>query len=109
MTLKSMTIRICSLKIANFHEQIKDAVSIGENFNPKFSAKKINKIVLTGLGGSAIAGDLLRSYLSDEIKVPIIVNRDYFLPKFVDDKTLLVVSSYSGNTEETISAYKRWC
>jgi glucose/mannose-6-phosphate isomerase len=93
-------------KIANFHEQIKDAVSIGENFNPKFSAKKINKIVLTGLGGSAIAGDLLRSYLSDEIKVPIIVNRDYFLPKFVDDKTLLVVSSYSGNTEETISAYK---
>lgn len=92
-------------KIANFSEQIKEAVKIGESVKISFSIKKINKIVLTGLGGSAIAGDLLKSYLSEEIKVPIIVNRDYFLPKFVDENTLLVVSSYSGNTEETISAY----
>jgi glucose/mannose-6-phosphate isomerase len=93
-------------KLVNFHEQIKEAVKIGEQAEVKLQVKKINKIVLTGLGGSAIAGDLLRSYLSEEIKIPIIVNRDYFLPKFVDENTLLVVSSYSGNTEETISAYK---
>ncbi|MEN3037793.1 MAG: bifunctional phosphoglucose/phosphomannose isomerase [Candidatus Kryptonium sp.] len=92
-------------KILNFAQQIKEAVKIGESAKIKFPVKKINKILLTGLGGSAIAGDLLRSYLSDEIKVPIIVNRDYFLPKFVDENTLLIVSSYSGNTEETISAY----
>ncbi len=92
-------------KLSSFHEQIKEAVRIGEGAKIKLPVKKINKIVLTGLGGSAIAGDLLRSYLSDEIKVPIIVNRDYFLPRFVDENTLLIVSSYSGNTEETISAY----
>ncbi len=93
-------------KLVNFHGQIREAVEIGEGMKLNFSIKKVNKIVLTGLGGSAIAGDLLRSYLSDEIKVPIFVNRDYFLPKFVDENTLLIVSSYSGNTEETISAYK---
>lgn len=92
-------------KLVNFHEQIKEAVKIGDKVKLNIG-KKINKIVLTGLGGSAIAGDLLRSYLSDEIKVPLLVNRDYFLPKFVDQNTLLIVSSYSGNTEETISAYK---
>jgi glucose/mannose-6-phosphate isomerase len=92
-------------KLLNFHEQIKEAVEIGNKVKLNIG-KKINKIVLTGLGGSAIAGDLLRSYLFNEIKVPLFVNRDYFLPKFVDQNTLLVVSSYSGNTEETISAYK---
>ncbi|MFN3135523.1 MAG: bifunctional phosphoglucose/phosphomannose isomerase [Candidatus Kryptonium sp.] len=92
-------------KLVNFAQQVSEAVKIGEGAKVNFSIKKINKIVLTGLGGSAIAGDLLRSYLSDEIKVPIIVNRDYFLSKFVDENTLLIVSSYSGNTEETISAY----
>ncbi len=92
-------------KLVNFHEQIKEAVEIGKKIKLNLG-KKINKIVLTGLGGSAIAGDLLRSYLSDEIKIPLFVNRDYFLPKFVDENTLLIVSSYSGNTEETISAYK---
>ena len=69
-------------KLVNFAQQVEEAVKIGEGVKVNFSIKKINKIVLTGLGGSAIAGDLLRSYLSDEIKVPIIVNRDYFLPKF---------------------------
>ncbi len=92
-------------KLVNFHGQIKEAVEIGNKVKLNIG-KKINKIVLTGLGGSAIAGDLLRSYLSDEIKVPLLVNRDYFLPKFVDQNTLLIVSSYSGNTEETISAYE---
>lgn len=92
-------------KLVNFHEQIKEAVKIGERIKPNLG-KRVNKIVLTGLGGSAIAGDLLRSYLLDEVKIPLFVNRDYFLPRFVDENTLLIVSSYSGNTEETISAYK---
>jgi glucose/mannose-6-phosphate isomerase len=60
---------------------------------------------LTGLGGSAISGDLLRSYLSRELTVPFLVNRQYQLPSFVDRNTLVIVSSYSGNTEETIAAH----
>jgi glucose/mannose-6-phosphate isomerase len=62
-----------------------------------------SNIILTGLGGSAISGDLLKNYLGNEIKVPFIVNRNYSLPGFANEKTLLIASSYSGNTEETLS------
>lgn len=70
-----------------------------------FSREQINKIVISGLGGSAISGDLLKNFLKDELQVPVLVNRNYFLPSFADEKTLLIASSYSGNTEETISSF----
>jgi glucose/mannose-6-phosphate isomerase len=70
------------------------------------NVKGVQNIVLTGLGGSAIGGDLLRSYLVKELDIPFIVNRYYTLPEFVGKNTLVIVSSYSGNTEETISAHK---
>ncbi|MCX6137353.1 MAG: bifunctional phosphoglucose/phosphomannose isomerase, partial [Ignavibacteriales bacterium] len=47
----------------------------------------------------------LRSYLADECRVPIAVSRHYFLPEYVNDKSLVIVSSYSGNTEETNASY----
>jgi glucose/mannose-6-phosphate isomerase len=92
--------------LVRFPQQIEDAVRIGQNFqlNPDFSG--VSAVVVTGLGGSAIAGDLLRSYLSSEIKLPLIVNRHYFLPEFVAKNSLVVVSSYSGNTEETVAAHR---
>ena len=65
---------------------------------------KINNIILTGLGGSAISGDLMINFLKDELSVPFSVNRNYNLPKYADENTLVICSSYSGNTEETISA-----
>jgi glucose/mannose-6-phosphate isomerase len=68
--------------------------------------KKFNSIVVTGLGGSAISADLMQNFLSGELKLPLIVNRNYYLPGFFNEKTLLIVSSYSGNTEETISVFK---
>jgi len=79
----------------------------------KLKDKKFNSIMISGLGGSAIAGDLMLNFLKDELKVPLLVNRNYSLPLFVNESTLVVVSSYSGNTEETISvleqAIKRNC
>ncbi len=66
----------------------------------------ISNIVVTGLGGSAIGGDLLRVYAAGKISVPVIVNRDYVLPEFVGPDTLVFAVSYSGNTEETLSAYE---
>ncbi len=65
----------------------------------------ISNIVVTGLGGSAIGGDLLRVYAAGRISVPVVVNRDYVLPEFVAPDTLVFAVSYSGNTEETLSAY----
>ncbi len=73
----------------------------------QLDSSKITSIILTGLGGSAISGDLLQNFLGNELKLPYIVNRNYTLPAFADEKTLLIVSSYSGNTEETLEVFKQ--
>jgi glucose/mannose-6-phosphate isomerase len=65
---------------------------------------KIKNIIVTGLGGSAIGGDLLQNYFRKELKLSYSVNRNYELPAYADSETLVIASSYSGNTEETISA-----
>ncbi|MEX0603028.1 MAG: SIS domain-containing protein, partial [Bacteroidota bacterium] len=92
--------------ILDFPKQVEDAVRIGTETSLRLKTAGIRSIVLTGLGGSAIGGDLLRSYLAPDLAVPFIVNRHYVLPKFVDRNSLVIVSSYSGNTEETIAAHK---
>jgi glucose/mannose-6-phosphate isomerase len=66
----------------------------------------INKVVILGMGGSAIGGDLLSSYIMNEAKAPIILQRDFTLPAFVDENTLVIASSCSGTTEETLSAFE---
>lgn len=68
------------------------------------SIRKPQHIVISGMGGSAIAGDLLHDLLFGDLPIAITVNRGYDLPAFVSKHTLLLVSSYSGNTEETLSA-----
>jgi glucose/mannose-6-phosphate isomerase len=71
---------------------------------PDLSADKVSDIVVCGMGGSAIGADLVRSYIADKLTVPFATCRHYTLPSFVSDKSLIIGSSYSGNTEETLSA-----
>ena len=92
--------------LRGFPQQMREAVAIGQQARLRRAATSIREIVLTGLGGSAISGDLLRGYLAGELKVPFIVNRHYTLPAFVGPRTLVIVSSYSGNTEETVAAHR---
>jgi len=66
---------------------------------------KISNVVIVGMGGSAIGGDIVRRLALAESKSPVRVHRDYGLPAFVDKSTLVIASSYSGNTEETLSAF----
>ena len=68
---------------------------------------KISNVVILGMGGSAIGGDIVRRLALAESKVPVWVHRDYGLPAFVDESTLVIASSYSGNTEETLSAFTK--
>jgi glucose/mannose-6-phosphate isomerase len=67
----------------------------------------IRSILITGLGGSAIGGDFVRAIAEPQLKCPVIVNRDYDLPAFVSASTVVFACSYSGNTEETLSAYQQ--
>ncbi len=67
---------------------------------------KVDNIVVTGMGGSAISGDIMQAYFRDKIDIPVYVNRKYDLPKWVHKNTLVLTQSYSGNTEETLSSFK---
>ncbi|MFA5881548.1 MAG: bifunctional phosphoglucose/phosphomannose isomerase, partial [Eubacteriales bacterium] len=91
----------------NLPEQCEEALNIGRGVQVPPDYKAVSNIVITGLGGSAIGGDFLRLYVNDKLGIPVVVNRDYTLPKFIDNKTLLFAVSYSGNTEETLSAYSQ--
>ncbi len=86
-----------------YYEQVQNAWSNSFEI-PEYPNEDISNIVITGLGGSAIAGDLIKEFLKDELQIPIIVNRNYSLPKFVNKNSLCIFSSYSGNTEETVEA-----
>ena len=90
--------------LRNYPEEIATARQIGESFKLDGMPEEINKIIVLGMGGSAIGGDFLRCYLKSSCTVPVIVNRSYTLPKWVDQKTLVFACSFSGNTEETLKS-----
>lgn len=89
--------------VQNFTTQLREAKSIAEKaiIGP---GDNIQNIVISGLGGSGIGGTILTELVANSCGVPITINKDYFLPAFVNEKTLVIISSYSGNTEETLQA-----
>lgn len=82
-----------------FPDQCREAIALGEGCEPP-STKRIDMVIVCGMGGSAMAGEIARRFA----RIPLFVNRSYSLPPFVDRHTLLVAISYSGNTAETLSA-----
>ncbi len=90
--------------ILGFTAQLKRAIEIGESAKIGKNKFPIRNIVISGLGGSGIGGTILNNVLKDDIAVPIIVNKEYQIPAFVNENSLVIISSYSGNTEETLSA-----
>jgi len=92
----------------NYYLQFRESLELGKNFDIKNPGKKFHEIILLGTGGgSSVAGGLLRSYLFDELEIPVIVNQGYNVPAFVDNDSLIFAVSHSGNTEETLAAYER--
>ncbi|MBW2974453.1 bifunctional phosphoglucose/phosphomannose isomerase, partial [Candidatus Woesearchaeota archaeon] len=87
--------------IDDFPKQCKEALNLNKGI---IAQGEVTSIVVCGMGGSAIGGDLLRTYCHD-VKIPVFVNRNYEVPAFVDSYTLVFAVSYSGNTEETLSAF----
>jgi glucose/mannose-6-phosphate isomerase len=77
------------------------------DFNIPQDYEIVKNIIILGMGGSAIGGDLVRSLLVQQAKIPIFISRDYDLPSFADTNSLIIVSSYSGATEETLSAFQQ--
>lgn len=97
-----------------FDDQLHDALALArtaiseiEKLGHWPETHMVRSIVICGMGGSAIAGDIVRNLLQAQSPVPILICRDYHLPHFVDASTLIIASSYSGNTEETVSALRQ--
>lgn len=67
---------------------------------------EFNKIIVSGMGGSSNAGKIVQSWQEETNKIPLTIHDGYGLPGWVDENTLVVLNSYSGNTEETLSAYE---
>jgi glucose/mannose-6-phosphate isomerase len=93
-------------RIAELPQQCRDAWANVQSLELPPEYRQANKIVILGMGGSAIGGDLLRTLAEPECAVPIVINRDYTVPAFVNAETLVIASSYSGNTEETLAAFE---
>lgn len=92
--------------IDGFPQQLTDAIAIGKEASFTQPTQPIHNIVVSGLGGSGIGANLVQEWTADALPVPLVVNRDYRLPQFVDQHSLVIISSYSGNTEETVAAMK---
>jgi glucose/mannose-6-phosphate isomerase len=87
------------------------AAKLARKIKPNYPVP--DNIIVAGMGGSAIGGDLLKDWTRNKLIVPLEVSREYYLPEYADEKTLVFISSYSGDTEETLSslldALRRGC
>lgn len=91
--------------LVKFPDQWEEAMALTNNLNLTVDKSKINTICLAGMGGSAIGADLVRTFCYEKCAKPIQVVRHYNIPGWVDENTLFITCSYSGNTEETRSAF----
>ncbi|MDA8886604.1 SIS domain-containing protein [Bacteroidia bacterium] len=89
--------------LENFTEQFEYVL---ENYKSHgLKAENFSNIVICGLGGSGIGGVIAKNWFFDQSTIPIETVADYHLPKYTSEKSLVILNSYSGNTEETLSTY----
>ena len=92
--------------IYEFSDHLVKALEIGKAIALKNQYSDIHNVVVAGMGGSAIGGDVAKLLCKNELKVPMLISRNYTLPGWVNENTLVICSSYSGNTEETLAAFE---
>ncbi len=88
--------------IAAFPKNIEEALLIAKNSTFQAPEKPIRNVVICGMGGSGIGGRLVSFWVQNEITVPVQCFHDYTAPAYINEHTLVIASSYSGNTEETL-------
>lgn len=93
--------------VQQFPNQLQEAITIGSKATLNPVTTSYRQVVISGLGGSGIGGTIVSQLVDAEANVPIIANKDYSIPGFVNEHTLVIISSYSGNTEETLEAFEK--
>ncbi len=92
--------------IKNFPKQLEEAIKVANTSHLTPAKQEIRNVLVAGLGGSCIGALLVKQWIANSLKVPMAVHQDYFLPTYVNQHTLLIIASYSGNTEETLQAFE---
>ena len=92
--------------VASMPRHAREGYAAGMGAEGSASADGVTAITFCGMGGSAVAGDVLRSLYRDRLIVPVEVNRSPELPAYAGPRTMVVVSSYSGNTAETLASFE---
>jgi glucose/mannose-6-phosphate isomerase len=90
--------------IAGLAVQLREAIVIGDSVDQPLPNHSIQHVLLVGLGGSAFGGEIVRNYISSSANVSFEISRSYTVPNYLSANTLVIISSYSGNTEETLAA-----
>ena len=93
--------------INDFTNHLTDAISIANNTTLTPCNKEIRNVLICGLGGSGIGGTIVADIVSPKVNIPIAATKDYSIPNFVNEHTLVIANSYSGNTEETLFALEK--
>ena len=93
--------------INEFSDHLRDAIQIANNTTLSPYTKEIRNILICGLGGSGIGGTIVSDIISPKVNIPIAATKDYSIPNFVNEHTLVIANSYSGNTEETLYALEK--
>lgn len=88
--------------IEGFSDQLEGSIEICESSSLESKNIEISNVLICGLGGSGIGGSIVNQLVKNDSIVPIINNKNYTIPSFVNSKTLVIICSYSGNTEETL-------
>jgi len=102
-SLKTLDAQGVITAIENLDQQIKQAFNEPGRIEIPKTYKDIHRVLFCAMGGSALGAEVVRGVFSRSLKRPILVNRDYHLPAFVNNKTLIFLSSYSGNSTETVN------
>ena len=93
--------------INDFSNHLREAIEIANNTTLTTYTKEIRNILICGLGGSGIGGTIVSDIISSKVNIPIAATKDYSIPNFVNEHTLVIANSYSGNTEETLYALEK--
>lgn len=93
--------------IEDFPSNLLEAIEIAEGADLSRSVGNYTNVVICGMGGSGIGGTIVSTWVSDELRVPVEIVKDYTIPSYVNTSTLVIGSSYSGNTEETLSCIEQ--
>ena len=93
--------------IEGFPKQLEDALLIGKSVQLQKPKTEIRNVLISGLGGSGIGGTIMSEFAFPVCAVPVSVTKGYFIPEYINENSLVIISSYSGNTEETFACMEQ--